>query len=160
MIERREEDAQEQKHLPTTSLGVSADFLQTACNVGPVDPSFRALSGCLKFDVRRHKFDEDSLSFPRFLSLSGPSMVWITEKREANAQDEEHVRMKSPFSLNLRLRDLVRTCTESNSEEESVGLSSDFWRTACQAHSRRLQAQDDHKSVGNERRLLNSRRRP
>ena len=30
---------------------------------GPVDPSFRALSGSLKFTVRRHTFDKDSLSF-------------------------------------------------------------------------------------------------
>ena len=27
---------------------------------GPVDPSFRALSGRLKFTVRRHKFNKDS----------------------------------------------------------------------------------------------------
>ena len=35
------------------------------CCVGvlsPVPPSFRALSGGLKFMVRRHKFDEDSPS--------------------------------------------------------------------------------------------------
>ena len=29
---------------------------------GPVVPSFRALSGRLKFTVRRHKFNKDSLS--------------------------------------------------------------------------------------------------
>ena len=29
--------------------------------LGPVDPSFRALSGILKFTVRRHNFDEGSL---------------------------------------------------------------------------------------------------
>ena len=29
--------------------------------LGPVDPSFRALSGRLKFIVRRHKFNKDSL---------------------------------------------------------------------------------------------------
>ena len=29
---------------------------------GPKDPSFRALSGRLKLTVRRHKFNEDSLS--------------------------------------------------------------------------------------------------
>jgi hypothetical protein len=28
---------------------------------GPVDPSFRALSGRLKFSLRRHKFNEDPL---------------------------------------------------------------------------------------------------
>ena len=30
--------------------------------LGPVVPSFRALSGRLKFTVRRHKFNKDSLS--------------------------------------------------------------------------------------------------
>jgi len=35
----------------------------TSCIVkGPVDPSFRALSGRLNFTVRRHTFNEDSLS--------------------------------------------------------------------------------------------------
>jgi len=31
--------------------------------LGPVDPSFRALSGRLKLTARRHKFNTDSLSF-------------------------------------------------------------------------------------------------
>jgi len=31
-------------------------------SLGPVDPSLRALSGRLKFTVRRHKFNRDSLS--------------------------------------------------------------------------------------------------
>ena len=30
--------------------------------LGPVDPSFRALSGRLKFTVRRHELNEDSLT--------------------------------------------------------------------------------------------------
>ena len=30
--------------------------------LGPVDPSFRALSGRLTFTVRRNKFNQDSLS--------------------------------------------------------------------------------------------------
>ena len=34
---------------------------QRAPPVGPVDPSFRALSGRLKFTVRRHKFNKYSL---------------------------------------------------------------------------------------------------
>ena len=29
--------------------------------LGPVDPSFRALPGRLKFTIRRHKFNKDSL---------------------------------------------------------------------------------------------------
>ena len=39
--------------------------------VGHVDPSFRALSGRLKFTVRRHKFNKDSLSRARGLTRSG-----------------------------------------------------------------------------------------
>ena len=35
---------------------------QSSSLLGPVDPSFRALSGRLKFTVRRHKFNKDSLS--------------------------------------------------------------------------------------------------
>ena len=38
--------------------------------LGPVDPSFRALSGRLKFTVRRHKFNKDSLSLSLSLSFS------------------------------------------------------------------------------------------
>ena len=33
---------------------LSADQVQPSSLVGPVDPSFRALSGCLNFTVRRH----------------------------------------------------------------------------------------------------------
>ena len=35
---------------------------QGSCLVGPVDPSFRALSGCLKFTDGHHQFNKDSLS--------------------------------------------------------------------------------------------------
>jgi len=35
----------------------------TAWLLGPVDPSFRALSGRLKLTVRRHKFNTDSFSW-------------------------------------------------------------------------------------------------
>ena len=34
--------------------------------LGPVDPSFRALSGRLQFMVRRHEFNKDSLSLLRY----------------------------------------------------------------------------------------------
>ena len=34
--------------------------------LGPVVPSFRALSGRLKFTVRRHKFNKYSLSYLRY----------------------------------------------------------------------------------------------
>jgi len=39
----------------------------TQSPLGPVHPSFRAISGRLKFTVRRHKFNKD------FLSLAPPS---------------------------------------------------------------------------------------
>jgi hypothetical protein len=35
----------------------------SSCLFGPVDPSFRALSGRLKFTVRRHKLNTDFLSW-------------------------------------------------------------------------------------------------
>ena len=38
---------------------------------GPVDPSFRALSGRLEFTVRRHQFNEDSLSFGQAVVVGG-----------------------------------------------------------------------------------------
>jgi len=46
-----------------TSLFVSYRFyiVYRQSPLGPVDPSFRALSGRLKFMVRRHKFNKDSL---------------------------------------------------------------------------------------------------
>jgi hypothetical protein len=31
-------------------------------SAGPVDPLFRAPSGCFRFTVQRHKFNDDSLS--------------------------------------------------------------------------------------------------
>jgi len=36
----------------------------TTSPLGPVDPSFRALSGRLRFTARRHKFNNDSLTTP------------------------------------------------------------------------------------------------
>ena len=37
--------------------------------LGPVDPLFWALSGLLKFAVRRHKFNKDSLSFSPLIAV-------------------------------------------------------------------------------------------
>jgi len=39
--------------------------------LGPVDPSFRTLSGRPKFTVRRHKFNKDSLFLSLHLQLAG-----------------------------------------------------------------------------------------
>ena len=36
----------------------------SSSHLGPVDPSFRALSGSPKFTVRRHKSNTDSLPLP------------------------------------------------------------------------------------------------
>ena len=51
----------------------AAEFLKRL--LGPVDPSFRALSGRLKFTVRRHKFNKDFLS----LTVRGRALprVWF-----------------------------------------------------------------------------------
>ena len=46
--------------------GVSSSLL------GPVDPSFRARSGRLKFTVRRHKFNDDSF----FSVRRGAEVAW------------------------------------------------------------------------------------
>ena len=43
--------------------------------LGPVDPSFRALSGRLKFTVRRHKFNEDSFPLGADPSTSGVKTI-------------------------------------------------------------------------------------
>jgi hypothetical protein len=44
-------------------LGLSLFLLnRRVVRLGPVDPLFRALAGRLKFTVRRHKFNTDSLS--------------------------------------------------------------------------------------------------
>ena len=62
--------------------------------VGPVDPSFRAL--CLKSMVRRHKFNNDSLSFP------GGMTRWCWWARQAVARQHRFnvaERMKWMISL-------------------------------------------------------------
>ena len=54
-----------QKPLQTSAYPHSASRFYTVYRqvcVGPVDPSFGALSGRLKFTGRRHKFNKDSLS--------------------------------------------------------------------------------------------------
>ena len=44
----------------------SYDLQPLSSPLGPVDPSFRALSGLFSFTIRRHKFNKDSLiSSPR-----------------------------------------------------------------------------------------------
>ena len=48
--------------------------------LGPVDPSLRALSGRLKFTVRRHKFNNDSLficSSNELDARQGPSVFFF-----------------------------------------------------------------------------------
>jgi len=50
----------------------TAVFLRVSSSLlGPVDPSFRALSGRLKFTVRRHKFNKDSLLLREARALEG-----------------------------------------------------------------------------------------
>ena len=47
------------------------------CLSGPVDPSVRALSGRLKFAVRRHKFNKDSLPLELLLKKDGYPIVHL-----------------------------------------------------------------------------------
>jgi len=55
--------------------GVSSSLL------GPVVPSFRALSGRLDFTVRRHKFNKDSL----------PRKDLVGREAEPRARDDQRV---------------------------------------------------------------------
>ena len=53
--------------------------------LGPVDPSFRALSGRLKFTVRRHTFNKDSPFLPRVASsIKAYSVFLSTTERDEN----------------------------------------------------------------------------
>ena len=45
---------------------------------GPVDPSFRALSGRLKFTIRRHKFNKDSLCCVRMVCPCARNMPQVS----------------------------------------------------------------------------------
>ena len=55
-------------HSSNRNLGLRGDggWKVSPSLVGPVDPSFRALSGRLKFTVRRHKFNTDSILLGRW----------------------------------------------------------------------------------------------
>ena len=48
--------------VPTWEQILFFKLLDSSSLLGPVDSSFRALSGRLKFTVRRHKFNQDSFS--------------------------------------------------------------------------------------------------
>ena len=50
--------------------------LRSVCLLGPVDPSFRAPSGRLKFTVRRHKFNKDSPSLEGEGCTGPPKVNW------------------------------------------------------------------------------------
>ena len=58
-----------------------AELESARVEVGPVDPSFRALSGCPKFLVRRHKFNKDSLSGGASVRGSGDGAREGAERR-------------------------------------------------------------------------------
>ena len=58
----------------------SGKQLFTVSLLGPVDPSFRALSGRLGFTVRRHKFSKDSL-FSSFAAPHRYEVAWIFNVR-------------------------------------------------------------------------------
>jgi len=51
------------KRMRATSCSFGNSFPVSSSLLGPVLPSFRALSGRLKFTVRRHKSNKDSLPF-------------------------------------------------------------------------------------------------
>ena len=56
----------------------------------PVDPAFRALSGRLQFTVRRHKFNEDSLSCA--------GRAGVERRRSADGQNKGVPRSQETYS--------------------------------------------------------------
>ena len=65
---------------------------------GPVDPSFRALSGRLKFTVRRHKFNKDSLSTPNAAAAGDAARA--ARRRDVRAAPEPRTPNLTPHRLN------------------------------------------------------------
>ena len=65
--------------------------------LGPVDPSFRALSGRLKFTVRRHKFNKDSLSMGRLANDGERQGKRLTKMVEAAQAKADQVRTSVSF---------------------------------------------------------------
>ena len=68
---------------------------------GPVDPSFRAISGRLKFAVRRHEFDNDSFSLS---GRSGPDLVGEPAEPEVFEEsllvpERRHAKQRQHLSL-------------------------------------------------------------
>ena len=57
-------------HLASRALCIVKSFR-------PLDPLFRALSGRLKFTVRRHEFSKDSFSFSSLLCTTLPLLLLI-----------------------------------------------------------------------------------
>ena len=75
--------------------------------LGPVDPSFRALSGRLKLTVRRHKFNKDSRSkalesevvFPSFQKSGFVGRHWVLLRhRHGQVQPSKALESEVVFS--------------------------------------------------------------
>ena len=64
LARERERESERERDSRSTAdgCGVCALHSVSSSRLGPVGPSFRALSGRLKFTVRRHTFNQDSLS--------------------------------------------------------------------------------------------------
>ena len=71
------------RRIRTRQLSSNLDG-QLSSLLGPVDPSFRALSGRLKFTVRRHKFNKDFLSLG---SEAEGTVSWIQVTRGSYPSD-------------------------------------------------------------------------
>ena len=69
--------------------------------LGPVDPSFRALSGRLMFTVRRHKFNKDSVSLQAVMQKLYSEEEQAKSSRQSLAivqVDTQHCSQETPPS--------------------------------------------------------------
>ena len=99
------------------------------------DPSFRALSGLLKFTARRHKFNKDSL-FLWSVGLDSACSVEVPRERGRRLREEANVRWEGYrgglvfeahrlfVSLNLRLKDLLGPATRVKKKKKKGRSSS------------------------------------
>jgi len=91
---------------PTNGLARATRWLQIVLSrsslLGPVDPSFRALSGRLTFTVRRDKFHKDSLPHGRWvLVLTDHSQVDSLGVWYRSVNFGAETRADSPDSLRI-----------------------------------------------------------
>ena len=86
--------------------------------LGPVDPLFRALSGRLKFTVRRHKLNNDSFSWAGGGGADRWGAVGDADHPKAGAHPPK--RSSTLVSLSSRLKDLLGPVTRVKKKKNEV----------------------------------------